>query len=332
MSTDRPVGWGILGLAGVTRRMIPALRAATNAHLVAVATQRTGETGPLQLAQPEVRIHATYEALLTDPAVEVVYIPLPNTFHARWAMAAAARGKHVLCEKPLATSLTDVQGMVEAAARHRVLLMEAFMWRFHPQHARVRELLAEGVIGEPRLVRVGLSFSIDLNQSSIRLNPALGSGAIWDIGSYAISVARFLYAAEPTMVAAMARIDSTLNMDLAMAGMATFPGGGLALLDAGLDYAPRNGYEVIGTHGSLRVDRFWIEADAPAPITIRPARGAEWTETVPPANHFVLEIEHFSDAVRGRAPLRYGPEEALHQMRALTALHQALRSGCVERP
>lgn len=332
MSTDRPVGWGVLGLAGVTRRIIPALHAASNARLVAVATQRPATTGPLRTLDPALRVHDTYEGLLADPAVEAVYIPLPNTFHARWAMSAAAQGKHVLCEKPLATSVADVQAMVDAAARHRVLLMEAFMWRFHPQHARVRELLAGGAVGEPRLVRVGLSFTIDTSQPNIRLNPALGSGAVWDMGCYGISVARFLFDAEPAMIAAMARIDGALNIDLAMAGMAVFPGGGMVLLDAGMDYAPRNGYEVIGTTGSLRIDRFWIEPEQPAVIVLRGADGSERTETVAAANHFTLEIEHFSAAVRGRLAPRYGPDDALNQARALTALHRAVRSGCIERP
>jgi predicted dehydrogenase len=332
MTASSQVAWGILGLPGVTRRIIPALRAAANARLAAVATQRPGDTGPLLSSQPEVRVHSTYDALLKDRTVEVVYIPLPNTFHARWVISAVAHGKHVLCEKPLATSVGDVQAMVEAAERQGVLLMEGFMWRFHPQHARLQALIAEGAVGEPRLIRIGLSYMVDTGQPNIRLNPALGGGALWDLGCYAVSVARFVMSAEPTMLAGMARVDARLSIDLAVAGMATFPGGAIAAIDVGMDYAPRHGYEVIGTAGTLRVDRFWIEPDQPATLLRHGVDGHERAERVAPANHFVLQIEHFSDAVRGRLPLRYGPDDALNQIRALDALHRALRSGHIERP
>jgi predicted dehydrogenase len=330
MPNDEPVRWGILSLANITRRFLPALNAASNARLVAVATRRPAAAEPLVASQPDLRVYHDYAALLADPDVEALYIPLPNTLHAEWAIRAAAQGKHVLCEKPLATTLAEVEQMTEAAARHPTLLMEGFMWRFHPQHARVRALLAGGTIGQPRLVRAGLSFTIDTSRPNIRLARDLGGGVIWDVGCYAISIARFLFDAEPATISATARIDPTWGVDLSLAALATFPGGRVALLDASMEYARRNAYEIIGTAGTLRIDRIWTEPDSVPRLTLTNADGVETVETLPPANHFVLEIEHFSDAVRGRTPLRYGAADALAQIRALAAMQRAFTSGQAE--
>jgi predicted dehydrogenase len=329
MTDAEPVRWGIMSLANITRRFLPGLRAASNARLVAVATRQPSRAEPLRAEQPDLRVYDHYEALLADPQIEAVYIPLPNTLHAEWVVKAAAAGKHVLCEKPLATTVADVERMAAAARQHGTLLMEAFMWRFHPQHARVRELIAAGVIGEPRVVHAGLSFTIDRTKPNIRLDPAVGGGVIWDVGCYAVSIARFIFVAEPERISATARIDPEFGVDLSLAALATFPGDRVALLEASMEMAGRNGYEVIGTRGSLRVRRVWTENDEEVRITVC-AGGDERVETLPPANHFQLEIEHLSEAARGRTSLRYGPEDGLAQIRALSAMQRAFASGCAE--
>lgn len=284
MGASEPVRWGILGLANIVRRLLPGIRGAGNARLAAVATQRPAAAAPLLAAQPDLRVHASYAALLDDPEIEAVYIPLPNTLHAEWTVRAAERGKHVLCEKPLATTVAEVERMAAAAERNGVHLLEAFMWRFHPQHARVRALLAAGAIGEPRLVRAGLSFGIDRTRPNIRLDPALGGGVIWDVGCYAVSIPRFLFEAEPRTIAAHAHVDPALGVDLSLAALATFPGERVALLDASMEQTRRSAYEVIGTRGSLRIEHFWIEPEQPAPIVVRGEDGSETTEIVPPVD------------------------------------------------
>lgn len=332
MSVTRPVRWGILGLANITRRFIPAVRQASNAHLVAVATRRPEAAAKWLVDQPDLRVETTYEALLADPSIEAIYLPLPNTLHADWAIQAAAAGKHVLCEKPLATSLADVERMVVAAERHSTLLMEGFMWRFHPQHIRLRELINADAIGQPRLVRAGLSFLLARDPANIRLNAELGGGAIWDVGCYAISIPRFLFGAEPVTISATARIDSVFNVDLALAALVTFPDNRTALLDASMEAVRRSGYEIIGTTGRLRIEQFWAEPEAATRIIMTAADGSETVETLPPANHFIAEIEHFSAAVRGQTPLRYGAADALGQIRALEAMQRSFRSARAERP
>lgn len=330
MAVAEPVRWGVLGLANITRRFLPALRAVASAELVAVATARADAAEPLRADQPGLRVHGDYAALLADPAVEAIYIPLPNTLHAPWAVRALEAGKHVLCEKPLATTLADVEAITTAAARASRLVMEGFMWRFHPQHARVLEMVAGGAIGEPSLVRASLSFTIDRNRQNIRLDPALGGGAIWDVGCYAVSIPRFLFGAEPVAISAMARVDPVLGVDLSLAALATFPGNRMALLDASMERARRTQYEIIGPLGSIAIDSFWAEPDAPARLVHTDASGVQTTEMVAPYNHFVGEIAHFSAAVRGLAALRYGSADALAQMRALAAMQRSFTSGRAE--
>ena len=330
--SNDPVRWGILGLAGSSHRMVRAMTVAANARLVAVATQRPGVTDQLRQTNPDLAVYQNYEQLLADARVEAVYIPLPNSFHAKWTMKAAAAGKHILCDKPLATSLEAVELMLQAAQQRRVQLMESFSWRFHPQHARVKALLAAGAIGEPRVLRIGLSYMLDRSVPSIRLNPALGGGATWDIGCYALSAARFLFGAEPLMVMGTATFDAQTDVDLSLTALLTFPGDRVALVDGGMNYVPRGEYEVIGTTGRLRVERFWLEPDTPARVVVRDATGQERIETIPPANHFALEIEHFSRAVRGQGRLCYGPRDALAQARALVALRRGFESGGAEEP
>lgn len=333
MASSEPVRWGILGIANILRRFVPALREATNGRLVAVATRRPEAAAALVAAQPDLRVHRAYEDLLSDPEVEAIYIPLPNSLHAEWAVRAAAAGKHVLCEKPLATSLADVERMAAAATAHGTLLMEGFMWRFHPQHARVLALIAAGAIGEVRLVRVGLSFRLDRGATAnIRWRPELGGGVLWDVGCYAMSIPRFLLGGEPQTIAATARHDAAFGVDISFAALATFPGERIALLDASMEAVRRSAYEVIGSTGSLRIAQFWAEPETEARLTLTDNDGRETIETVAAANHFVAEIEHFGEAVRGRGSLRYGQEDALAQIRALTALERAFRSGRAERP
>jgi predicted dehydrogenase len=332
MASDRPVGWGILGLANITRRILPALQQAANARLVALASHRPAIAAERLADQPAVRCYEDYAALLADPEVEAIYCPLPNSLHVEWCQRAAAAGKHILCEKPLATSLADTERLVTTVERQGVLLMEGFMWRFHPQHARVRSLLTTGAIGQPRLVRASLSFAINRQLPNIRLTAELGGGAIWDLGCYAVSIARFLYQAEPLTISAVVTRDEALALDLSLAAVATFPDGRLAQLYASMEALRGSSYEVVGSGGALRIAQLWLEPEQPSQLTLTGADGQEQSEQGAPANHFTLEIEHFSAAVRGQTPLAYGPADALAQMRALAALERALTSGRAERP
>ena len=195
--------FGIIGTAKIARRVVPGIAAADRCEVVAVGSRDAGTAQAFagELGIP--RAHGSYEALLADPEVDAVYIPLPNHLHAPWAIRAAEAGKHVLCEKPLATTVADAERMARRAERAGVVLMEAFMYRHHPSWVALRELVADGRIGRLMSVQTWFSFYND-DPTNIRNIPEAGGGALFDIGCYAVNLSRMLFDAEPTTVARVA--------------------------------------------------------------------------------------------------------------------------------
>src|SRR5688500_11487316 len=213
---DGLLRWGIVSTARIAReRFVPGVRAASEGEVVAIASR---DAGRAQAVATELRIpraYATYEALLADPEVDAVYIGLPNGLHAEWTVRAAEAGKHVLCEKPAARRAADAQRMVEACGRAGVVLMEAFMYRLHPQHARVLELVRQGAIGDPVFVRASFCFAMSAERRAagdVRLQAGLEGGALMDVGCYALNAARYIFGAEPLAVSAQQRLDPRLEV------------------------------------------------------------------------------------------------------------------------
>src|SRR5688572_12750007 len=220
---ERPFQWGILSAANIARRrFVPGILGGTEGVLAAVAA-RDGDRARAFAAEFGIpRAYDSYDALLADPDVDGVYIGLPNLLHTEWTIRAAAAGKHILCEKPLSRRAADVDRMATACSEAGVLLMEAFMYRHHPLHARVRDLLAAGEIGEPTLIRATFSFAMDAERRTrdVRVNHSLDGGAFMDVGCYALNAARFLFDAEPVEVTALQRFDPSLGVDTSFAALA----------------------------------------------------------------------------------------------------------------
>jgi predicted dehydrogenase len=247
----QPIRFGILGCARIARRgLIRGIQTSGLARLVGIAS-RQGETARAWASEfgiPKAVDH--YGALIDDPEIDAVYIPLPNELHRPWVLRAAEAGKHVLCEKPLGVDAEDARVMVEGCRERGVLLMEAFMWRHHPRVTRVREMLAAGELGELRLVKMDFSFVIDL--ADWRLDPARGGGALYDLGCYGINASRLFTGAEPEAIHAGARLH-TSGVDLTVAMQLQFPGSVLALLDASFECPYRNRLEIVGTRASVEL-------------------------------------------------------------------------------
>src|SRR5688572_16931059 len=193
------IRWGILGTARINRRVIPAMRLARRSELVAVASRDLGRADAHARAWSVPRAVAGYQALLDDSSIDAVYIPLPNTAHVPWTLAAIAAGKHVLCEKPLALDPRDVDRIAAAAAAANVVVEEGFMYRHEPLTAAVVRLVNDGAIGTIRAIVSGFTFALD-RAADIRLNSALGGGALWDVGCYPVTYVRLLAGHDPTMV------------------------------------------------------------------------------------------------------------------------------------
>jgi D-xylose 1-dehydrogenase (NADP+, D-xylono-1,5-lactone-forming) len=314
------VKWGVLGCAAFARdRAIPAMLQTPSVELVGVAS-RSREKAEGFCADFKIpKAYGSYEEMLEDPEIQAIYNPLPNGLHGEWVIRAAEAGKHTLCEKPFTSNAGEAERVAEVVGRSGVKVMEAFMWRFHPQHERVRQVIDEGAIGTVRLVRAAFTFTI-ARKENIRLNPFLAGGSVMDVGCYVISGARFYFGAEPTHVFARGTFDPEFNVDMSMAGVLEFPTG-YATLDCGFHLPFRSDVEIAGDKGSVYIPKSWLP-DEKASVTINGK-----AEHCPPTNQYVNEFAHFSECVLSDTPPRYGPEDAVKQMRVIDAVYRSMRSG-----
>jgi xylose dehydrogenase (NAD/NADP) len=334
MNDKTRLRWGILGAARVNERLLPAIVEASNAELVAIASRRPGAAAAtLAKYAPEqagVRTYDQPEALLDAADIQAVYLPMANEEHAEWALKAIERGKHVLVEKPMALNVADIEAIEAAALKHKVTAMEGFMYRFHPQHARVRELLAAGLIGDIQYVRTAFSFIMrPARLYRIDRDIAHGGGAMWDIGCYAIHTARMWFDEAPKAVTALAKYVAS-GADVTTSGLIDFGEGKRAHFDFSFECTRRSEYEITGTQGLVKCHTVWaMPGDVPV-ISWSTEDGRSGEERLPPANHFRLEIEHFSDcALTGRAPA-LSPEDAKANCRTIVATLKSMAGGRTE--
>lgn len=302
MNNNAKLRWGILGAARINQQLMPAIVEAKNSELVAIASRRPNAAAEtLEKYAPQqknVSIYDSPEALLDDSSIQAVYIPLANKEHAEWVLRAIAKGKHVLCEKPMALTVADIEAIEAAAEKNNVTVMEGFMYRFHPQHARVKEIIDSGLIGEVRSVRSCFSYLMQAARE-YRIDNTIenGSGAMWDIGCYAIHAARLpFFNDSPVAVSAMAKHIAT-GADISCNGILDFGDGRYAHFDFGFEHARRAEYEIIGTKGGLKCHNVWAKQAETPVISWWTEAGQQEQETLPLANHFCLEVEHFSDCV-----------------------------------
>jgi len=331
MTIRTKLRWGILGAARINERLLPAIVEAENAELVAIASRRPGAAAETLAKygpdQTRARIHDDLEDLLNDAEVDAVYLPMANHEHAHWALRAIESGKHVLCEKPMALTVDDISAIETAARRHRVTVMEGFMYRFHPQHARVRELVNSGLFGDVRSVRATYSFMMRPARR-YRLEQPIenGGGALWDIGCYAVHSARMFFEDAPVAVTAVSSYVGS-GADISSSGVIDFGRGRFAQFDFSFERARRSEYEVIGSKGGIKCHTVWqLPGDIPI-ISWWTEDGRQCEEKLPPANHFRLEIEHFSDCVlNGREPA-LSLDDAKDNCRILEAAMQSAAEG-----
>ncbi len=316
MSQSDRVRWGVLGCADIAvRKVIPALQASERGEVLALASrddQRATATAA-QLGIP--RSYGSYEALLADPDVETVYIPLPNHLHREWTIRAAESGKHVLCEKPLAMNAAEAGEMIDACAAAGVLLMEAFMYRVHPLWRRVHDLVGDGAIGQLLAIQAFFSYR-NVDPTNIRNIAAYGGGAVMDIGCYPINVARWLFGAEPDEVRAVVRRDPDFGTDVLTSAVLEFAGR-QATFTCSTQIEDHQRVDLVGTAGRLVVEiPFNIPPDR-ATRLLRIAGGdppvAPATEVieVPAADPYGVQGDAFAAAVRDGTPVPIPPTDAI---------------------
>ena len=307
--------WGIVSTADINRKVIPGAHASEKVDLVAVASRDQARAEAYAAEWEIPRAYGTYEALLADPEIEAVYISLPNTMHAEWSIKAMEAGKHVLCEKPFTRHPEEVAEAFDVAETTGQLLSEAFMYRHNPQTKRLAELVADGAIGELRLVRSVFSYSL-YDADNIRLRTDLEGGALMDVGCYCVSGSRLL-GGEPVAVKGEAWYGPS-GTDWVFGGVLRFPNDVLATFDCGTAMPNRDELEAIGSEGSIFLDDPW-HCVHPV-IELRRGDTVERIE-LEPEDSYRLELENVSDAIRDEAELLLGREDALGQAQTLAALH-----------
>ena len=316
-STDPgdPVRWGILGPGRITEQFLGGMRLTRAATVIAVGSRDRRRAETFAAAHGIARAHASYEAFLEDPAIEAVYIALPNGLHHPWTMAALRAGKHVLCEKPYSRYPSEVVEAFDLAEASQLVLSEAFMWRHHPQARRIVELLPE--LGQLQTVRATFSF-IPGDAADVRLQADLEGGSLMDVGCYCVSGARLLAGEEPDLAIGSAVMGGH-GVDVKFSGILHFPSGVTAEISSGFTTEGRV-LDAVGSAGSIQLLDPW---------NARPAiivQGGVRTE-FEPEDSYRLEIDDLSAAVRGGSSALLGRADALGQARTIEALYRSAATG-----
>jgi predicted dehydrogenase len=324
--------WGILSTADIGRRkVIPGILNADRCEVVAIGSRDAGQARRVaeELGIPVA--HGSYQALLADPNVDVVYIPLPNHLHAEWTIAAARAGKHILCEKPLAMNAADAQRMLDVCAAEGVRLMEAFMYRLHPSWEEVRRLVREGRIGRLTAVQSWFSYSND-DPANIRNQLEAGGGALYDIGCYTINVSRMLFETEPVNVTASVVREPATGVDVLTSAILAFDSG-TATFTVSTRVETDQRVHIYGTDGRISIEiPFNIPPDRPTRIFVTAGGDppvAPETETISfdIADPYTVQAERFAAAILDGLPTPTPPEDAVANMHVIERVFAAGASG-----
>jgi xylose dehydrogenase (NAD/NADP) len=309
---------GVLSTARINRKIIEGAAASDLVALVAVASRDQARADDYAREWGIARAYGSYDALLADPAIDAVYVSLPNGMHCEWSIRALEAGKHVLCEKPMSSSAAEVEAVFDVAERHGLICMEAFMWRHHAQTRRLEELLADAAIGELRFVRAAFSFPMRDADTNVRMRADLDGGALMDLGCYCISAIR-LVAGEPVDVVAR-HVQSPSGVDIRTAATLVLPRDVLAGIRCGMDMPDCSELEVIGSDGSIIVSDPW-HGRTPH-IRLRSGNRLEEIE-IEPVDAYRLELENLARAVRGEEAPLLGRDDAVSQARAIALIRAA---------
>jgi D-xylose 1-dehydrogenase (NADP+, D-xylono-1,5-lactone-forming) len=321
--------WGVLSTGSIASMVVRATRGSDLTDFAAVAS-RGGDRAERFAAEHGVaHVFGSYDELLASDVVDTVYVALPPSMHAEWTVRALGAGKHVLCEKPLVLTEADAVRTFAAAEAADRVLVEGFMYRLHPQTELLEKLLAEGVLGDVRLVRTALSIATD--EGDIRRSRALGGGALHDLGGYCLSATR-LVAGEPLQAYAEAVLDDD-GVDLALGATLCMPAGVVAHFDVGLLHTRRDELEVVGSDGTLVVPDPWV--CRAGQVEIRRGAEVEVMEVEVPAGYAVgqeedvyrIELDRVSAAITSGARLPFGRGDAVAQARALEAVRTSYQRG-----
>jgi D-xylose 1-dehydrogenase (NADP+, D-xylono-1,5-lactone-forming) len=321
-TSSAPLRLGLLSTARINDAILSAARDTDRVEVVAVGSRDRARAEEYARGQGIARAHGSYEHLFEDEEVDAVYVSLPNGLHHEWTVAALGHGKHVLCEKPYSRRPAEVEEAFAHAESAGLVLMEAFMFRHHPQTAAVQALVDDGAVGRMRLVRSVFSFVLP-DSGDIRASAELDGGALMDVGCYCVSGSRLL-AGEPARVAGE-RVDGPTGIDLSLHATMRFPDDVVAQFDCSFALPRRQSLEVVGEEGRLVVESPW-RTDWPGDVLLERGDGVQRVD-VPGGDAYRFQLENLADAVEGKAPALLGRADALGQARVLDALYRSAAEG-----
>jgi predicted dehydrogenase len=328
---SRKLSWGVLSVAKIgVEHVIPAMQRGEVTRIDAIASRDLTRAKSAAAALGIAKAYGSYEALLADPAIEAIYNPLPNELHVEWTIRALEAGKHVLCEKPIALDAKEAEALIAARARSGKLVAEAFMVHHHPQWRRAREIVRSGAIGDVRAIQSFFSYRLT-DPENIRNKPP-GGGGLYDIGCYAITTARYAFAAEPIRVVAALDIDPAFGTDRLASALIEFPGGRHLTFSCATQLSAHQRVTLVGEKGRIEVAiPFNAPTDRPTRILIDSGvdlvGGGARVEEFPTCDQYTLQGDDFSRAALGEGRLEFPIEDAIANMRVIDAAFRSAKSG-----
>lgn len=315
--------WGLLSTARINRALIPGIRASKRSQLVAIGSRELKKAQEFAQEWNIPRTHGSYEDLLADPEIDAIYNPLPNHLHAEWTIKALKAGKHVLLEKPMALSVSEVRAIAEAAQNNKKIVAEAFMYRYHPQTLKVQELIASGAVGKVLFIQGNFTFALD-HPEDIRWNPDFGGGSIWDIGCYPISYTRMISGIKPVSVFGT-QVTSQSGVDLTFTGSMKYPNGVMAQFYSSFGLPYQTYMEVRGTEGTLTISSPF-KPEANIPLILRQG-DSEKKFLFPAVELYAGEVEDLEKAVLDDQTPRLSLQESEDNIATLVAFLESARNG-----
>ena len=321
------VCWGVLSTAKIgVEKVIPAMQKARSCTVTALASRDPARAKAVARKLRLPKAYGSYEALLADPEIDAVYIPLPNHLHVDWSIKSLEAGKHVLCEKPIGLDVADARKLLDAARRYPHLkVMEAFMYRHHPQWIKARQLVAEGGIGPLRSIHSFFSY-YNADPANIRSKPEFGGGGLMDIGCYCISLSRFLFEAEPQRVCGIVEYDPALKVDRLASGILDF-GTGTATFTCATQLTPYQRVNIFGTAGRVEIE---IPFNAPPnrPCKIWHQAGSDLMEIrFRRCDQYTIQGDLFSQAILNDTQVPTPLDDAVANMKVIEAVVASAKSG-----
>lgn len=321
------VRWGVLSTAKIgIERVIPAMKQCELCEIVAIASSSIEKAQDAAMKLGIQKAYGSYEDLLKAPEIDAVYIPLPNHLHVSWSIKALEAGKHVLCEKPLAMTATQANKLLGTAEKYpKLKIMEAFMYRHHPQWQRVRQMIDEGKIGDLRTIQSFFSY-YNVDTADIRNIAEFGGGGLMDIGCYCISLSRFIFGAEPRRICGIIEFDPQFKTDRLSSGILDF-GRGTSTFTCATQLAPFQGVNIFGTDGRIEIETPF-NAPPNRPCKIAYQHGNESSEiSFDICDQYKIQGDLFSKAILHDSEVPTPLEDAVANMKVIDALIKSAEKG-----